>query len=552
MEKSLFAYVCAIAAIIALTACDEGRVYLSDELAALYNEVDSEIERSGIYQQEKEKRLELLKEELNANSNDERRLELTMKLISEYEAYISDSAMYYVALAMQNPIVSGDPVRTKRLLIRRADILSHAGLFNAAHSILSTIGREGLDSTLLEPYYGAYAALYQYQREYTDDTELAQENAQLRELYTDSVAAVADQRSLSYIIYSTAADARRGNPKKALAVLTGKLAEYKSGDREYAILASIMADVFKTIGDEENYRRYLALSAISDLRGVVKENMAMRALATANYEDGDLVRAKRYLKQSFADANFYAARMRNAQSSRMLPVIDEAFEARQDELRKRQRIYLWVVTALVAVLAVVVWFLTQQISRARRANMKAHQTLAELSQLSARLKDVNTELEKANSDLVGANTIKEEYAGLFMEYCSLAISNMQQYHQQLRVLALQGNIKALMKRLDSTDVVTKTLHEFYAKFDEAILNIYPSFLEKFNSLLQPDAQIELKPGEKLNTELRVFALIRIGITDPEKIAQFLRCSLSTIYTYRSKIKKRAINPSTFEKDLLET
>lgn len=517
---------------------------------SVFSELDKEIEISRIHQAEKEKRIRYLLDDMASAVTDKERFDIAGKLINEYEAYNSDSALHYVNLSLANPMVTSDRYLNNGLKIKKADILSHAGLFNVAEQTLADIDKAELDSLLLGQYFGAYTALYQYQSEYSDDSEFAKENQRLREVYNDSVIKYTAPDSFGYIINYAPALARQGKYNEAVDEINKILGNYSSGEREYSILVSILADIFRSSGDRENYKRLIVESAVSDLRGVVKENMAMRALATICFEDGDLERANKYLKQSFADANFYSARMRNAQSSRMLPIIDEAYQARQYELQNRHRIYTILVSALAVILLIAISFLIKQIAKVRRISTQRQNALNELSELSRKLTALNEELTRTNKDLTTANTIKEEYAGLFMEYCSLAILNLQQYHQHLRGLAMKGNVAALMKRLDSTEIENKTWHEFYAKFDEAILNIYPQFVNKFNNLLKPDEQIVLKSGEKLNTELRVFALIRIGIQDSEKIAKFLRCSLSTIYTYRSKIKKRAKDPATFEKQLL--
>ena len=138
-----------------------------------------------------------------------------------------------------------------------------------------------------------------------------------------------------------------------------------------------------------------------------------------------------------------------------------------------------------------------------------------------------------------------------MEYSSLNISLLEKYHAALRNLALQGNVKGILKKLDSDEIVNETIKAFYSKFDEAVLNIYPSFVEKINMLLVEEGRIQLKPGEKLNTELRVLAVYRLGISDPDQIAHFLRCSVSTVYTYRSRLKRRAIDPETFDSKIME-
>ena len=174
----------------------------------------------------------------------------------------------------------------------------------------------------------------------------------------------------------------------------------------------------------------------------------------------------------------------------------------------------------------------------------------ELSNVSAKLQLANEELEVKNLKLQDLNRTTKQYAGLFMEYCSSAISAFQHYQRSLQVKTVHGgNRTELLKKIESTEVTDRLLSNFYAKFDEAILNIFPAFIDKFNALLKPEEQIILRPGELLNTELRLFALIRIGIDDSSKIAEFLRCSIATIYTYRSKMRKKALNPDYFENEV---
>lgn len=515
----------------------------------IYAEVDRELELAPLYQQEKEKRIDLLRGQLSGGRAPDLDIAIYDRLIEEYESYQSDSALRYVNLSLENPRVKANPRKTCRLLLKKADILSHAGLFSDAEDILDGIRAEEIDSINLEIYYNARVALYRYLSEYMEFSEYARESSRKLELYTDSLLAVTPPTSMNHIASWALSNARNQRTAEVRDSLIKGLETYKPGDHDYSILASILAYIYHLSGDEDNHVRYLALSTISDLKGVVKENMAIRELATICYEEGDIERANHYLKHSFADANFYAARMRNAQSSKMLPVIDEAYTASQQELNHRLTRLVVLISILAAILLVLAWFAVRQLLRARRAKEAISKSLEEQSVMSERFKELNLRLEEANASLQASNILREEYAGLFMEYCSLAISGLQQYHQSLRVMATTGNIKGLLKKIDSTDVVNKTLHDFYDKFDEAILNLYPDFAEKLNALLRPGEQVVLKAGEQLNTELRIFALIRIGITDSEKIARFLRCSLSTVYTYRSRLKSRAVSPETFEEDV---
>ncbi|MCH5235119.1 MAG: hypothetical protein J1E16_07475 [Muribaculaceae bacterium] len=514
-----------------------------------YYEIDREIENVAVYEGEKERRIDNLKERLHKEQSPDVRIELINWLIAEYESYISDSALYYINLNLENPRVKENRSLETALLIKKADVAAHAGLFGEASDILEAIDRQNIPADLLEDYYSAYCDLYQYQSEYATDSEYAENHAQLRELYIDSVGQVAPPSSISFVVNQAASEARNGNFPVAEKMLKEHLEKYRPGERNYSILASILADTYKNNGDKKNYHYYISQSVISDIKGAVKENMAMRALATECYEQGDLERADRYLRQSFADANFYAARMRNAQSSRMLPIIGESYNAQQKKLNHQLRLFIIFISILafgfilIAVVAII------QVRKIRAINKQTKGMLDEVSSLSEKLANANKQLNQTNKELQASDALKGEYGILFMEYCSLAISSLQQYQQSLKVAAAQGNFENLRKKIDSANIENKTLAEFYSKFDEAVLNLYPNFVEKFNSLLKPEERVELKPKEMLNTELRVFALIRIGITDSEKIANFLRCSLSTIYTYRSKMKKKALNPDTFEQDL---
>ena len=517
----------------------------------MFADVDREIENVSVYEAQKEKRIQDLKEKINREPNPLVQLEIADWLISEYESYISDSAIYYINKNIENPAIKDNPQKKLGLLIKKADVAAHAGLFGEALDILEGIDKNQLDSTLLENYYSAYCDLYQYQSEYALNSEYAKKHEILRELYIDSIGMTASPSSINYIMNRAASSARKGNFKEAERMLLENLNKYKSGDRNYSILSSILADIYRQKGDKNNYTKYIGKSVISDIQGAIKENMAIRALATECFEEGDLERAERYLRQSFMDANFFSARMRNAQSSRMLPIIGNAYNQQQKKDNHKLSLLVIFISVLALGFILITIFALMQVKKVRANNRKTKIMLDEVSQLSRQLSLVNKELSETNEELRHTDSIKGEYGALFMEYCSLAISSLQKYQQGLKVAAATGNLQTLIKKIDSSNVENKTLAEFYLKFDEAILNIYPNFVTKFNHLLKPEDRIILKSKEDLNTELRVFALIKIGINDSEKIAKFLRCSISTIYTYRSKMKKKAINPESFEDDLMK-
>ncbi|MDE6396833.1 MAG: hypothetical protein K2K84_06155 [Muribaculaceae bacterium] len=465
-------------------------------------------------------------------------------------ANTAHSALYYIGLNLKRPSVRTTPGEYTRLMINRADVYAHAGLFSDALATMAAIPHDSLNDDLLDPYYTTYCDTYQYLSEYTNEHETSLFYERRRSDYADSLSLVIDPESFNHLVYGMTELARDGDPEQAIEVLTKHLDNYPSGTREYSILASILAHICKTADRRDEYKRYIVLSAISDVQGAVKENVSFRELATVMFEDGDIERANRYLKKSIADANFYSALMRNAQSSKMLPVIDEAYSSAQNELTDRLRSQVWISSILSVILLVTILWILKQVRSLRRAKDDISKAHEELSEMSTRLKETNIELAQSNTELQEYNRTKEQYAGLFMEYCSSAISTLQRYQLTLQKLTTQGgNRAALLKKLESSEVADQLLKDFYVKFDEAILNIYPAFVEKFNALLKDGEKIVLKTGEQLNTELRLFALVRLGIDDSAKIAQFLRCSIATVYTYRSKIRKRAIDPDNFENEV---
>lgn len=529
-------------------ACGKQQSAYAD-LEALYSELDHEIENSKDYEIAKESRISRLHNEYDVTTNKHRRTEIINLLIHEFDAYNADSTLYYISLNLSRRAILSIPGEYTRQTIKRADVMAHAGLFQDALAILEQIPRDSLNSSNLESYYSTYCATYQYLSEYTAGHETAVDHEEMRTLYADSLRQVISPYSFNYMVYITAEQARNGDSQTAIQTLTNHIKEYNSGTREFSILSSTLAYIYKTAGMEKAYKRYIVLSAISDVKGAVKENMSFREAATFMFEDGDIERANRYLKKSIADANFYSALIRNAQSSKMLPVIDEAYGAKQELLNSRLHIMAWTSSILAIILSITTLFTIKQFKSLRKANAVVNRANEELSSLSEQLKTANAELQHKNIELRDYNKTKEQYAGLFMEYCSSAISILQHYQQSLRVTAQSGNRATLLNKLESTAVSDQLLKNFYLKFDEAILNIYPSFVDKFNTLLKPDEKIILKSGELLNTELRLFALIRLGIDDSAKIAEFLRCSLATVYTYRSKMKKRAIDPDNLENNV---
>ena len=288
--------------------------------------------------------------------------------------------------------------------------------------------------------------------------------------------------------------------------------------------AMCLAKAYGQAGDSAMEERYLILAATMDIRLAVKENEALLALATRLFEKGDIDRAYSYISYALNDANFYNSRFKNTVIARLYPIIESSYLYKLDKQRHNLRFYSTMSSLLVLALAIALFFYFRQtkvISRARRE-------LAALTQ----------ELISLNRNLDEANLVKERYLGYFMNQCAIYINKLDKYRRDI-------NLKIRNRQFDrlhdlSLQAPGREEEELCRNFDRAFLNLYPNFVEKFNALLNPRSRYTPEEG-RLNTELRIFALIRLGVSDVNQIADFLRCSPQTIYNYKSKIKKAALN-----------
>lgn len=246
------------------------------------------------------------------------------------------------------------------------------------------------------------------------------------------------------------------------------------------------------------------------------------------------------MKRSLEDAVFCNARLRTYEISKMIPIINEAYE-KQNETNRFQLILFLVSTSILSLfLLSVLLLLFKQMKKLSKAKQEISQANSQLSELNKELQLFNEKLNATNNTLTEANLVKEIYIGRYMDQCSDYIGKLEGYRRKLNLMATTGKINDLVSTVKSKEFIESELKEFYTNFDQTFLSLFPGFINEFSALLVDDEATQLKEGELLNTELRIFALIRLGIKDSAKIAVFLRYSVSTIYNYRSQLKNKAV------------
>lgn len=514
---------------------------------SLLRVLDRTLDRSENYETLKEQRIKQLWRELGSRHlSMERRYGIYRQLYAEYESYDCDSARHYINLGVALAERAGRNDWLNYMRIKKARILSTSGLFVESLDQIRLIDKASLPVDQLAEYYKTVENAYLYLSEYTKDEEYSPRYLEIVRLYRDSALAFVDTASFSYRISVAQGLIQGRRIAAAIGMLQAFAPTLSDGTRDYAVLYSTLAYAYEQAGRERERECCLIISAIADIKGSVKENAALRQLAEILYERGDLKRANRYLKKSIADATFFNGRMRNMQSTRMLPVIDSAHQYHQERQYDRIRVLLAIISVLALAMCVSGYVVIRQNRKLSRARDRMEKINQELDTLNRELVEANYMQRETNASLRESNRIKDEYIGRFLELCSTYIAAMDSYRKMLNRKAAAGKLDDVVLQLKSKSFVDEAYAEFYENFDTAFLNIFPDFVGSINSLMPDDDGIALKPGERLNTELRIFALIRLGISDSSKIAGFLRCSVSTIYTYRSRIKNRSLYRDDFE------
>lgn len=313
-----------------------------------------------------------------------------------------------------------------------------------------------------------------------------------------------------------------------------------------------MAWAYQRLGNIDKQKENLLISSIADLQASVREYVSLRQLAVLLFQEGDIENAHEFLQIAMDDAQKCNARLRILEINDIFPIVNAAFVKKIQEQKMQQRVSIEIISLLVLFLLAAIWRIWKQMKKTSEAHRETKEANNQLKRLNAELVDFNKRLTEANHAIAENSKIKEEYIAQFMNQCSLYIEKIDAYRKSLNKLLSAGKIDDLKKVLKSTDLMDDELKAFYRNFDATFLKLFPTFVTDFNKLLISEGQIVLKKEGQLNTELRVFALIRLGITDSVKIAQFLRYSVTTIYNYRTKTRNKALgNRNELEKRVME-
>ena len=527
------------------------RLFADGGVDILLRELDETILQRQTYIENKEKELSRLQNRLKHASTEEQRYKILIELYDEYRLFNADSTIHIVRELHEAATKTSNKEYIYNARLSLAETLGVAGMFAEALDILKDIHPSSLPEYLLPYYYHVYRTIYGYMGDYAVTPSQKQLYNKLTDAYRDSILIVNDPESTAYQIVKADQYNVHGEWDKAIRMLEEYTKFHQLQIHDEAMLMFTLSESYKLKGDDENRKRCLLASSINDLKSAIREYSALRELAVMLYRDGDIDRAYTCIKLCMEDASICNARLRIVEVLDLFPVINDAYQQEKEAQQNKLKIMLCIILALSLCLSAGIYYMYKQMKRLALARRQVVEANDKLKQANNDLHLSNTKLQEANYSLAENINLKEVYIGRYMDQCSTYIDKMDEYRKSLGKIAAAGKLEELFMKLKSTQYIDDQLKDFYENFDQTFLQLFPYFVEEFNKLLAEDEQIHLKNPERLNTELRIFALIRLGITDSIKIAQFLRYSVTTIYNYRTKARNKAKGDrDEFEKNVM--
>lgn len=477
-------------------------------------------------------------------------------LYEGYLTYQSDSALKYADKNIKIARDLGNLDWEIKSKIDKAGLWAATGLLSQSVDLMKSIDRSNLAGNLLVDYYGQYIFIYSHYGNYTGGTIDTNDYYVRERAYKDSIMLVIKPEHPEYLWYKAWDVLGTDKSKKeVIKALEYKLKGAKFHTHQEAKDAYVLAKLYESEGDTDNFKKFMTLSASADLRMANAEISSLEDLSKILFSESDVNHAYSYINYCLNKAIQYPNRVKAYGITKTLGEVYKEYKEKSAKQQRRTNIFLALVCALAVVLVIsiiIIWWQKLKISRQRNSLDEMNQHLSsnnqelalaqeQLKDTNQKLRELNTVLTQKNEELEESNYVKEEYIGYVFTICSSYIGKLEKLKTRIHNKIITRQYKDIETETSHSDSKDE-MKDFYRSFDTIFLHIYPGFVDDFNGLLQEDKKIIPKEGELLNTELRIYALVRLGITDSVKIADFLHCSAQTVYNHRFKVRNRAKIP----------
>lgn len=520
MFRAFRKYVVSMAFLPALLSCSSVPQELLD--------LDDALSRRSVYESYYLSRVKVVSDLLKSETLPERKYQLNMQLADEYHAYSYDSTIVHLR---SNQLIAkqlNDEHKMVETDLLLAEEHLKAGVYYEANAIMDKYNSNNIPEELLRQYYHVNRRLAGELMFYSGDNSQYDYYKSLRDRYRELLGTLTEPYSADWAVLMSEEASDEGDFARARSYLEPFLVSSAEDHRQHALFTYYYALTYRE-EDQEVYIKWLSKSALADVMSATKDYAALMDLSRALFSAGDVKHAFSYSsKYCMPDAIAFNGHLRPVQITQFFPEVQSAYEV--SNRRQKQMILLALMLSL-ALFGILIVLLMQSRRRQRQRQ----------------LMEVKSNLEKSKSVIEEMDKVKQSYITLFLSMFSANVNTSRSYKNHVLMSIRQGKIPELENELESLPPIEKEINEFYKMFDSTFLKLFPDFVDKFNALLKDGASIRPKVEGSLNAELRVFALIKLGISDSGEIASLLHYSPNTIYNYRAKIK----NLSRYERELFE-
>lgn len=483
--------------------------------------IDEVISHAGDYMDMKEQQISTIENMLHSRGvTPLQQYHIYGELYDEYVAYQFDKAKSALDSQLSLADELGEVSLKYDAMIKKAHLLTTAGYYHEADALFGQIDTTSLDGGQMVDWYMARQKFLSDYNEYVSSAGFTVGDFDKIPYYQAQIVRSLPEGSyysrhieiLSLIFEKRYREANELN--------LNLIESLNKGSRDYAVQTYWQGQICELQGDAYESIYWWTESAICDIKGAIKDNASLSTLAIKLINPQDADRAFKYIRFSLDDATFYNAKLRKVQLATSFPAIEKAYTDSKLKQERDRKIFIGLLGAVALLMAFFCMLALRMYIKDRTTAVDIRKKNEQLLLYTKSIEDAEDTLRKTNLELIEANAAKEEYLGLFLSMCS-------------------GYLDKLKKTLPR-DQYEAELKNFYKTFDTSFLQLYPTFVEDFNGLLKEDERISLKEGEMLNTELRIFALIKLGITQSSHIASLLRYSVNTIYNYRAQVKNAVL------------
>lgn len=453
-------------------------------------------------------------------------------LYEEYKSFNYDSAFFYANKLQHIAYSLEDAVKINDAKIKLGFIFLSSGMFKETFDTLNTVNTPLLSETVQQEYYSLMARGYYDLADFNKDQYYTSVYTEKGNTYVDSLLAISAPQSYLYLYFRGLRSARMSNIEQGLADLEELNNRSSLSYHQSAVVSSTLSDLYLRTGRPEKAIQLLAQAAIFDIKSSTKETAAILHLASVLHQQGNSSKAYGYTRKALEDANFYGARHRKIQVGTILPIIEGERLSTVESQREQLLIYSVIVTILSICVVMFIIFSLKQLKKLKLAKK-------EIDKANDDLQETNQKLQETNAKLTEANRIKEEYIGYYFHINSEYVDKIEKFKKAIDQSLMAKKFDHIRYIIGNINL-KKEREELFHSFDKVFLKLFPCFIPEFNSFFKEEDQIKLSENQLLNTDLRIFALIRMGIHDNDKIAKILNYSVNTIYAYKTRIKNKAI------------